>query len=975
MEDPLNKTMPPSPAEDLTGTRVDRYEIRSRLGAGGMGEVYLAEDTKLKRAVALKRLAAPLRSNPRSHMRFLREAQRASALNHPHIAAVYDVREEKGETFLVLEYVEGITLRQRLREPIGVEEALRIATQCAEALGAAHEKGIAHHDIKPENIMLTPSGAVKVLDFGVAKGFSVPDQNAPTQSFEPVTHSLSGTPAYMAPEVLLEKEADGRADIFSLGVVLYELLTRQHPFLAGSLMGTSNRILNENPVPVTQLNPQIPPELGRVVEQMLAKDPAQRYAGAADLLRDLQAVQSGEVPARLRPPPRPASRVHRQALAAAAVFALLLLLAAAIPSFRVALGRGAQALIRLVSRPPNFTERGRVLVADFENRTGEAVFDQVLPELVTTTLEQSRYLNLFPSSQLPEVLLRMKRPATSRLDEATGLEICRREGLQALVLGSVARIGDDYLLTLRALNSEGRSLFSGQETARGQKAVVPVLDKLAVQLREQLGESVEAIRKSAEPLESVTSGRLEAVRNYSLGKKELYAGHYGQAEKLLQHAVELDQDFAMAYAYLAVVRFHQEHDLDGQEYLRKAVELSTHLTERERYKILGDYNLLVTCDATQAIDNYRVLLDLYPSDYGARINLSLAYREAGRFDQAVAETEAVLRQLDTPGLRENLAAFHFLAGRTDRAIEISETNLAAHPEDGLVLFDLGQFHMMKGEARRAVQYYQQLVGLGDAVYGEQAHQGLADLYWSQGRYRLALGELESARHAAQQRGDTPAQARTGLQVGFLLLERNDRTGAREEALRATAAAQEAGLLALAGSLLVQTGDLSASRALLRKLEAARAERWAVPLRAELQLAEGKAAAALQTLQQPTVYTFQTLALEIQARAHWAAHELPAAASAYNQVLARQAERAFGAADEPAFHRVVELYYRLGVLTDEQGNKTQAQHTLERFLSYSWDADADAPFVSDARRRLQRLAPKGTGLTPDEKSAAAETVAR
>jgi serine/threonine-protein kinase len=229
-------------------------------------------------------------------------------LNHPHIAAIYDVREEKGETFLVFEYVEGVTLRQRLKDPISLEEALRIVTQCAEALEAAHAKGIAHHDIKPENIMLTTSGAVKVLDFGVAKGFSVPDQNVPKQTFEPVTHSISGTPAYKAPEMLLEKEADGREDIFSLGVVLYEMLARRHPFLAGSLMGTSSRILKEDPLPVVQLNPQIPPALGRVVEQMLAKDPVRRYASAADLLWDLQAVQSGEPLSQSVTTPLPAPR-------------------------------------------------------------------------------------------------------------------------------------------------------------------------------------------------------------------------------------------------------------------------------------------------------------------------------------------------------------------------------------------------------------------------------------------------------------------------------------------------------------------------------------------------------------------------------------------------------------------------------------------------------------------------------------------
>jgi len=244
----------------------------------------------------------------------------------------------------VFEYVEGVTLRQRLKDPISLEEALRIVTQCAEALEAAHAKGIAHHDIKPENIMLTTSGAVKVLDFGVAKGFSVPDQNAPTQTFEPVTHSINGTPAYLAPEVLLEKEADGRADIFSLGVVLYEMLARRHPFLAGSLMGTSSRILKEDPLPVVQLNPQIPPALGRVVEQMLAKDPVRRYASAADLLWDLQAVQSGEPLSQSVTTPLPAPRPRRRTLVAA-VLGLVLLVAAALPSFRAMLRHGAQALI------------------------------------------------------------------------------------------------------------------------------------------------------------------------------------------------------------------------------------------------------------------------------------------------------------------------------------------------------------------------------------------------------------------------------------------------------------------------------------------------------------------------------------------------------------------------------------------------------------------------------------------------------
>src|SRR5712692_7000735 len=291
---PSSSTQTP---EVLSGSLVGRFRIGDRLGKGGMGEVYRAEDTKLKRLVALKRLAPQLRADSTYRRRFLEEAEHASGFSDSHVAAVYDVLEEQGEIFLVLEYVEGETLRQRLRRPMSLDEFFGIATQCAEALAAAHEHGIVHCDIKPENIMLTNTGQVKILDFGVAKHLPRSDQSSTVDR----AATMAGTPAYMSPEVLLEKVPDGRADVFSLGVVFYEALTGHHPFLAGSFVATTDRIRRETPAPIRIFNRGVPDGLEAIVSKAMAKEPGQRYTSARELLEDLRRVQAGLTPSKLSP--------------------------------------------------------------------------------------------------------------------------------------------------------------------------------------------------------------------------------------------------------------------------------------------------------------------------------------------------------------------------------------------------------------------------------------------------------------------------------------------------------------------------------------------------------------------------------------------------------------------------------------------------------------------------------------------------
>src|SRR6266567_6811285 len=290
---------PSSPrAPALTGTVAGRFVISKLLGAGGMGQVYQAQDTKLKRVVAIKRMAPRLQQDERDRRRFLREAQQASALNHPNIAGIYDVIEEQGEIFLIMEYVEGTPLRAIMQGHKGctTEEFFKLATQGLEGLNAAHEKGILHGDIKPENIMLTPEGRVKVLDFGVARRFSLGDGDNAALTVETLSGAMSGTPAYMAPEVLMQRPYDGRADLFSLGLVCYEMLGGQQPFETDSIAGTLASVLHKDPPPIEQINPKVSSSMSAVVQTMLAKDPAQRYSTARDVLVDLRRVQRGEDP-------------------------------------------------------------------------------------------------------------------------------------------------------------------------------------------------------------------------------------------------------------------------------------------------------------------------------------------------------------------------------------------------------------------------------------------------------------------------------------------------------------------------------------------------------------------------------------------------------------------------------------------------------------------------------------------------------
>jgi tetratricopeptide (TPR) repeat protein len=925
--------------DDLTGQTVGRFAVRARLGAGGMGEVYRADDTALKRPVALKRVAPALRADAYYRQRLLKEAERAAGLSDPHIAGVYDVLEEAGEVFLVLEYVEGRTLRQRLAQPLGLAEFYAVARQCAEALVAAHAHGIVHRDLKPENIMVTTADQVKILDFGVAKRLPRAEETAATESV--VSTTFSGTPAYMAPEVLLEKEADARADLFSLGVVFYEMLTGSHPFRAGSFAATSDRILHEEPRAIAVMNPNVPAPLASLVARLLTKDPIGRYGSAAELLAELRALERGEAPGERVSLSDLRMRRRRLLWAGLAFVAMALLLA------------GGWYTLRGPAALP--IGRGVVLVGDFDNRTGDPVFDRTLRELLTTSLEQSPHLNVFPSSRLPEVLRRMRRDPASRLDEATGLEICQREGLRALVTGSISRLGESYVLVVRAVSCEGTSLASAEGSAARPEGVAATLDAAARQLRVGLGESMKSVEAASLPLAQVTSASLEAVKSYTLGKSQLYAGNPREAVLHFTRAVALDPEFAMAHEYLGVANWHLGDMTRAREHLYRATQLADRVTERERHKILGDYAAVIQ-DYDACVAHYQTLAQLQSDDVAVHVNLGVCYLGKFDFERAIAETETAVRLRPEPGPKASLAQTYFLGGRTAQARALAEELLRSHLDDERALVLLARCRAVEGDFAGAAEAFETFAQRGDRQEST-ARTFLADVAMAQGRHREARRHLETGLRIDEKLKDSEGERVKKIALATLLSGEAAWPLVGEVLATLSWRANDYLWRMQAGVLHARGRQFSRAEEARRALERA-AEReglpflrsWALLVKSELALAHRDFPAAVEAAERAVQFHNSPDANLVLARAYAAAGRTPEAIRQYEILRGRR--------NELWFSEAVEAEYRLGGLYAERGDAARARAHLQQFLRAWSAADSDSALYQDAQNLARRL-----GLMP------------
>jgi eukaryotic-like serine/threonine-protein kinase len=960
-----------SATDSLIGQTISHYRIIEKLGGGGMGVVYQAEDSKLNRFVALKFLPDEVAEDPLVLARFQREAKAASAMNHANICTIYEIGEHDGRPFIAMEFLDGQTLKHLLDDqPLPLEQALELGIEIAKALESAHAEGIIHRDIKPANIFVTKRGHTKILDFGLAKvvpaGSLVGVSEMPTATTgELLTRpgTTMGTMAYMSPEQARGEELDARTDLFSFGAVLYEIATGRMAFPGNTAAIVHEAILNRAPIPVARLKPELPPKLEEVINKALEKDRKLRYQSAADIRTDLQRLKRDTDSARS---PAAASGVvgegERRTIRWKEVVPVALAVAAL-----------AGVSYFYLHRTPKLTDKDTIVLADFANSTGDAVFDDTLKTGLNVSLRQSPFLNVLSDGEVAKTLQQMTRPADTRITPGVARELCQRAGSKAYIAGTIGSLGSEYVLGLKAVNCQSAEILAEEQvTAASKEKVLDALGQAALKLRGELGESLATVQKLDVPLAEATTTSLEALQAYSLGRKA--GNEKGPAAALLydQRAIELDPNFAMGYNALGNDYFSLGELERASEYFTKAFQLRQHASEREKLGIAAEYYSTVTGELDKAAQTYQEAIASFPRATGAYNSLGLVYSEQGQYEKAAEITrQAVRLGRDEVALDTNLANYALALQRFDEArqsIHDAQTRkgdnyvlhnalyaLAFLGADSAAMAEQQQWYAGKPEENRGL-------GLASDTEAYGGHLGKAR--------ELTKRAVDSAVRADSKEDGAIWQAIAALQQAAY----GNSTPARQsavEALKLAPASQ--GVESEAALAFAMAGDTVRAESLAQDLgkryplDTQVQSLWLPAILAQVALNKTNPAAALNTLQAASpielgqIYFVANISclyhVYVRGEAYLAAGQGSAAAAEFQKILDHSGivwNCWTGALARLGVARANALQAKTSQGADANAARLRALAVYKDFLTLWEAADPDIPILKQAKAEYAKL---------------------
>jgi len=931
----------------MIGQTISHYQILEKLGEGGMGVVYKARDEHLQREVAIKVLPAGMFGDETARKQFRKEALALSKLNHPNIATIHDFDTWQDADFLVMEYIPGITLNKKLAAgPLPEKEVLRLGMQLGQGLAAAHEHGVVHRDLKPSNLQLTGDGWLKILDFGLAKLGLPVTESAATESLTG-TETMAGTLPYMAPEQLLGGAIDARTDIHAAGCVLYEMATGQRPFADVERSQLIGDILRRPPRSPAALNPRLSPELERIIGKCLEKEPENRYQSAKELAIDLRRLETGVLTA-VQPAASPAgwSSAKLWRIAIPVLLAAVLI---------------AGGLYYRAHRTKPLTDKDSIVLSDFTNTTGDSVFDDTLKQGLSVQLEQSPFLNLVSERKVNETLKLMGRPDGDRLTLEVTREVCQRTSTKAMLAGSIAGLGSQYVIGLKAVDcATGDVLAEAQEQAAAKEAVLKALDVAAVRLRSKLGESLSSVQKYATPVEEATTSSLEALKAYSLGAKTVNAKGLTPALLLFKRAVELDPNFAMAYARMSANYSGLNEPSRAAENIRKAYDLRGKVSDRERFTIEGAYYVIATGELEKAAQTFELWQQTYPRDGIPYQSLGYISALLGNWEKALEEHREALRlEPNKVANYLNLGIAYTVFNRLDEAEAVYRKAEERKLENEWLLPNRYLLAFLKGNAAQMAQLVSAAMGKPGAEDIMLATQADTEGWYGKlmNAHELTGRAMESAQHNDAKESAATYQAEATLRE----VESGNREQARTEANAALKLAPNRDVREMAALALARAGDTAGAEKLVAELDKTfpldtLVQRYWLPtIRAGVAMERQDPNRAIELLKVassvelglPTNIAILMCPVYLRGEAYLMLHNGTRAAAEFQKFIDHR-----GAVMNFSWGALA----RLGLARAYafQGDMAKARAAYQDFLTLWKDADSDIPILKVAKAEYAKL---------------------